>query len=265
MQTFLCSICTGNRQPIQGVTHHIRTEVQGFEVGERQYVAAVVDPPWYATEIRSWISWTSRFLAGRGQLIMSIWPTGVRPLEAIEFEELRGWIEGWADVEILPLIPHYERPPFERAAFRASEVGFLASPGVGRLLRISPNSVPTLTAIAERRSRWLRFTLDGYQLALRFNDTIKPHHFLRVPNAKNWVWPHVSKRAPGRENIGLWSSRNEVAMVGNPHSLANCLRVAFNSSNVKTFEESLAGYPELLSWDIPRPAYRRMIEWNHQQ
>ena len=105
---------------------------------------------------------------------------------------------------------------------------------------------------------------DGYQLAVRLGLThraqglIVPH-----PRAKKWLWPYVSTRAPGQEQIGIWSSAGEVAQVGDPEQLIALLRNAVAASDANEFETSLAAASELIAWRIPRPPYQRALEWQH--
>jgi hypothetical protein len=173
----------------------------------------------------------------------------------------------WSTVEVLPLLVRYETPKFERAAQRASSSGYLASsPRQGRLLKLLVNRHPNFIKDSTVADRWLRFVLDDYQLALRLGEAEGiPPGIHRHPNAVGWIWPYVSRRAPGREMISLWSSHNEVGILGGPDKFASALRQAVNASNARSFEAELGDYLALLTWDIPRPPYRRLLEWQHLQ
>jgi hypothetical protein len=111
---------------------------------------------------------------------------------------------------------------------------------------------------------WHRFFLDGYQLAVRLgfpnaSRTLMVQH----PVAKEWLWPYVSARAPGRDEIGIWSSAGEVAQVGDPKHLISVLQKAMATEDAAAFATSLAAAPELIAWKIPRPPYQRALEWQH--
>lgn len=177
------------------------------------------------------------------------------------------WVRSWAEVQTLSLVTRYARPMFELAALRVSENGLLAaSPGEGRLLRLQVRERPQIPHPTSTGKPWLRFVLNDYQLAVCLAEPDRTSLPMRKhPNAKGWIWPFVSKRAPGRSTINLWSSRNEVAIVENPQLLANALRLALKAPDPRSFEAGLVGYEGLLEWEIPRPPYRRMFEWQHLQ
>ena len=73
----------------------------------------------------------------------------------------------------------------------------------------------------------------------------------------------MSARAPGRDDIGIWSSEGEVAQVGNPQQLISVLQEALGAGDARAFETSFIAVPELIAWKIPRPPYQRALEWQH--
>jgi hypothetical protein len=256
-----------DRQPLQGVRDHRVIEVGADGISMGPYSAAIVDPPWYSLTLRSWTAWAATFVALDGTLLVSLWPDDARPGGAEEADQVMKWMLDWANVEIVPFVARYERPKFESAALSASMGGFLASsPGEGRLLRLRIKHHPDLPKGFRRKKRWLRFVLDDYQLALRLDDTGEvPIGIRRHPNAIDWIWPYVSKRAPERQMINLWSSHNEVAIVDGPDELADALRRAINAPTARSFDAELRNHAHLLAWDVPRPPYRRLLEWQHLQ
>jgi hypothetical protein len=155
--------------------------------------------------------------------------------------------------------------PFELAALSISEDEPLArSPRHGRLVKLEIHQKPRFGPFLAPPTRWHRFFLDGHQLAIRLGlpnrvpGLIMPH-----PRAKRWLWPYVSARAPGQNQIGIWSSAGEVAQVGDPGHLIALLRNAVAAADADGFETSLATAPELITWRIPRPPYHKAIEWQH--
>lgn len=256
-----------DRQPFQGVSNHIKAEIGGVLPSVGPFAQAVVDPPWYPNELHDWVAWTANLLGEAGVIFVLIWPDDVRPQGRSEALNFVRWAKDWADVEPLPTVPLYQEPPFEHRAAKFSSVPVLSvSPRQGRLLRLTIKRVPELGVQGSESSKekWVRFVLNDYQLALKLDaEGDAPLPLSVHPEAVGWHWPYVSRRAPKRNLIGLWSSNNEVALTQSPVELLEALRTAFTQTSAKGFEESLGKFAVLNQWSIPRPPYKRSIEWQH--
>jgi hypothetical protein len=55
-----------------------------------------------------------------------------------------------------------------------------------------------------------------------------------------------------------------VALVQSPVELLEAFRAAFAQTSARGFEQSLGKFIILNQWNIPRPPYKRSIEWQHQ-
>lgn len=256
-----------DRQPFQGVANHLVSQ-PGHELPDLQkFEGAIVDPPWYFFDLGLWTAWTANIIGLHRQIIVSFWPSDVRPDELEETQDLLNWLSSWAEVEILPVIPEYETPIFESVARAVSSNGNLStSPKAGRLLHLRAKTLPPIPRLAPSLSRWVRFVINNYQLAVRIDQFENGKAKIQMhPAARNWTWPYVSRRAPGRENISVWSSQNEVAVATNSNALISALRAALSAQNAAQFDEELSLFPELATWAIPRPPYWRVFEWQHQQ
>jgi hypothetical protein len=256
-----------DRQPLQGVANQYVREVASFTIPEESFAAAIVDPPWYPDTWRLWTAWTARFVRPNGELFVSIWPSDTRPHAADEISAIEAWASTWAKIETAALCLNYQIPVFEQAATAVADDKALAhSPRQGSLLRLRIKSVPTLNHGMQARTTWRRFVFNDYQLALRVGPTSNELPTLRaLSRAKGWIWPYVSNRAPNRESIDLWSSHNEVAAITNSFEVATAIRNAAHTQTAEEFERVLMRVPSLLQWQIPRPPYRRILEWHHQQ
>lgn len=256
-----------DRQPFQGVKNHWRIEPGSTPSSKEHFDIAVVDPPWYPAIFQRWVAWIANLTGVNGRIIASIWPEGTRPGDEHEFQDLIFWLSDWADVSVLDIEVHYERPLFELIASQAAQAGPLStSPGIGRLLSISVKAIPPLPPSEQNRFQWKRFVLNNYQLAVRMDNSSSAKSSIdRHPNACHWIWPYVSNRAPRRTDIGAWSSHNEVGIVNHSMPLIDALRRAFEVQSELQFIEMLREYPGLLEWDIPRPPYWRFFEWEHRQ
>jgi hypothetical protein len=254
-----------DRQPIQKVRNHLVADVLTLDALEGGFDVAIADAPWYPRDLVDWASAGARVVRPGGQVLVSVWPPETRPSAVNDLSRVLAELAAWANVTELPIELTYETPPFELVAMSTPTSGVLArSPRHGRLVLLEVRREPPPVMCRSRTVLWHRFFLDGYQLAVRLglpeaaHSLIAPH-----PEAKEWLWPYVSARAPGRDRIGIWSSAGEVAQVGDPKLLISVLHEAMASRDAEAFETSLVAVPDLIGWKIPRPPYRRTLEWQH--
>jgi hypothetical protein len=254
-----------DRQPLQGVGSHIVCAVEDFAT-VAEFRTAIVDSPWYPQQLRNWSRAAGLAVGVGGSVFVSVWPAHTRPRAAQELMSMLNDISSWAEIERNIETLSYDQPAFEVAARCCSGDAQLSrSPLVGELVRLVVRDLPQRGDGHQSREHWLRFTIDDYQLALRLDAATALTGINGIPGADGWQWPYVSARAPFRDRIGLWSSAGEVAAVSDPRLVAATLRDAFQRLDNGGFETALAATPELLSWRIPRPPYRRSIEWQHRQ
>jgi hypothetical protein len=254
-----------DRQPVQGVSNHLVIDIPSLRFVERGFEIAIADPPWYPAEMISWATVGGRLLGVGGKVLISAWPGSTRPNASEELSRALTAISEWADVEDANFPLDYAAPHFEQIASSIAPGASLAiSPRRGRLLKLTVRRSPQQPVIEPRKSTWHRFVVDDYQLAIRLAaETGESRLVIQHPDAKAWLWPYVSLRAPRSEMIGIWSSENEVGLVSRPAQLISLLRETFNARDSNAFEESLAQVPELLAWQLPRPPHDRVLEWQH--
>lgn len=255
-----------DRQPCQAVSNHLIKEIDSSLQTPRMSTA-IADPPWYPNDLIEWAVVAGRAVDVGQTAFVSIWPNATRPSALDERMSVMSELSSWAQVVEHEDALRYTMPLFEQKAMNASGAAPLSmSPRRGSLLELQVKHKPPEVARRTKSICWIRFVVDAYQLAVRADVRgAGAPRILIPPNASGWVWPYVSKRAPGLEAIGLWSSRGEVASVTNSEHLIAVLRRALSSPTAAAFEASLADYPELLLWNIPRPPYRRNLEWRHPQ
>lgn len=256
-----------DRQPIHGVKDQIELDIQIEPPFLSGFPTAIIDPPWYPEHVRRWIGWAANCVIDGGEILASIWPPKTRPSGEREFAELLEWVEKWARVTELDYRPKYMVPPFEIASQSSSRSGPLSSsPRIGRLVRIEVREKPPLPPALLGNQIWTRFVLNNYQIGIRMrSDRLATPSIVRIANADGWIWPYVSRRAPEREQIDIWSSRNEVGRVTQADFLVDALRKVSESQNSNQFEKALLPFPSLMEWEIPRPPYWRTQEWSHRQ
>lgn len=256
-----------DRQPIQCLDFQIELDIQVSPPELSGFASAVIDPPWYPEQVKRWVAWAANCVVDGAGILVSIWPPGTRPFGEREYQDLKEWMRAWSEVSELDCQPRYETPPFELASETSSCGGVLStSPRVGRLIRLRLKERPSLPHLIESMEDWTRFVFNNYQIAVRKrNGTLARASFNPIANANGWIWPYVSRRAPLRDTIDVWSSRNEVARVENTSLLIDALRKVSCLDAHESFDSALSAFPSLLEWEIPKPPYWRTHEWTHRQ
>lgn len=256
-----------DRQPVQGVQAHLVRDLALAQPPYGRFAVAVVDPPWYPEDFRYWVSWAARAVGPGQSIFVSIWPDNTRPRAKCEKSRLVDWLSSWAKPELVSCALHYTQPLFEQMAVSASvDPVAAASPGFGDLLHLQVKSVPDLPVLRRSTTWWHRFVLNGYQLAVRVDASDGTELAIRAhPCSKDWIWPHVSRRAPHVDRIGLWSSRNEVALLKGSRSMLQLIRRAIGSTKFNPSKLELNRVPQLASWSIPHPPYDEVMEWTHHK
>lgn len=256
-----------DRQPCQLVRTQITSELE-LQSPLQDVGCVIADPPWYPEDLLLWATFAGRSVGTGNSVFISVWPASTRPDAAEELRATLHKISNWASISFLPTEIHYDNPMFEQLSIDSAHGAALSSsPRAGQLLELRVKTPPLpLISAPRHRPRWTRFLVNDYQLGVRFSQRRDNPPLIRpLSNAQKWQWPYVSSRAPGREDIDLWSSRNEVASIGDSKRLIFALRAAFAANDDATFKHALTDFPHLLEWDIPCPPYRRFREWTHLQ
>lgn len=260
-----CEVLLVDRQPAHGVRNHVICAVEDFET-EVAFGCAIVDPPWYPLQLENWARVAGRAVRAGGSVLLSVWPADTRPNGAAELSAIFERLAEWATIHRNVATLGYIEPTFEIAARDAGHNHSLSrSPLRGELVRLDVQLAPPPPPRTGPGPLWNRFTLNDYQLAVRLDANSDIGGIRTVRNAKGWLWPYVSARAPGISGISIWSSQGEVGEVGDASAVIDTFRAAFASADAAAFELALAGLPELLTWRMPRPPYWRSFEWQHRQ
>jgi hypothetical protein len=254
-----------DRQPIQAVRQHIVCDAASFRA-DRHYRAALVDPPWYPVQLARWTTTAATAVGPGGTVFVSVWPDATRPSAAAELTLALSRFSQWAQISRNTATLHYVTPLFETVArAHGGSTELSRSPLIGELVRLDVFAPPPVSPPSDLAVEWLRLTIDDYQLAIRLRPGDGPIRMEQVASADGWLWPYVSARAPGIDQIDIWSSVGEVATLGSSERMIDTLREALHGVDGKDFERALTDVPGLLAWRIPRPPYRRLIEWHHRQ
>jgi hypothetical protein len=251
-----------DRQPMQGVAHHLRVDpsYEGPPAGKFDFV--YVDPPWYPEVLRRWLGWAAAVADRRATIVCSLWPVSTRPSATDEHEDLFHWLAGWTDVQVTRAALGYESPPFEMAA--ESPATRPLGQRRGDRLELRPFAAVDLPPALPATERWLRLVFGNYQLGLRESPShgapplIRPH-----PLAHGWIWPSVSRRAHGRDAIDLWSSHNEVAIVDEAGDLGRLLLTLRDGKAMRSLLKQNLALQPLLQWHLATLDFQRTARWMH--
>lgn len=251
-------------QPFQTVENHLRVNINQHSpiITNSDYV--IMDPPWYLDIYLRWISWACNSVKPNTKILFPIWPDETRPDAINEKKQLFDWLNIWGEYSLSRNFISYETPYFEIL----SNVKSKTKPKlrVADLVTFTFHSSPPLFDPIANNDTWVRYVFDNYQLAIRvtnstYSESNEKVEIQFINGMKDWVWPSVSKRAIGRENINIWSSNNEVGIVNNTQNLISLLDKAIESG---FYEEDRSTLGELINWNIPLPPYKRIIKWNQR-
>ncbi|UJR86042.1 Hypothetical protein I5071_81230 [Sandaracinus amylolyticus] len=229
------------------------------------FEAAFADPPWYPTEYERWITWVAQHIPRGGRIYASLWPEDTRPSAAAERHTLLSALARWATVRVDAAQLEYQVPPFEKVARSLQLIEDADRPWRrGDLVELVVEERPSLAPPLVRREAWRRFVWNEYQLALRVRPAQPgPFSIAPVPGARSWRWPSVSRRAPNRDRIDLWSSRNEVAVIMGAADVGDALAAFSDSSGTNTAMLPAGLAAVLHDWELPRPPFTRVLQWTH--
>lgn len=203
-------------------------ELDTFPTG-RAYSVVVADPPWYLADTLRWLKVARSHTRRGGTIVMPIFPELTRPTASAEREQLFAAAERIGRPELWPNSLVYETPLFEEEAFRALGINEVGDWRTADLLVIrnvtGPADWPDLGGIHRGLDGWRRFEIGPQVVMLRELETVARTNSVFVPIAgcpKNTL-TSVSERDPRRDLIGLWTSRNRVAAVGDTAQAAAML------------------------------------------
>jgi hypothetical protein len=249
-----------DRQPLQGVRNHLALQVGERIAGRGFGKFAVIDPPWYLTDMKTWLRWTANLLGARSEIIVPSWPTFTRPHAVSEWQELVDDVRDWATIRPVGISVNYQVPNFERNAemFGVSEMS--TSPRKGDLYHLYVHSVPDFNFEPVIKT-WQRFVLNDYQLAVSLERKEEAISSFYIPGANGRYWPFVSRRAPNRDLISIWSSDNEVGCIEDSKIYCSGIRRAILKPDAESFDHNMQNFRSIQGWNFPRPPYWRICEW----
>ena len=203
----------------------------------------IADPPWYPHAIESFVNAASTQLVTDGSLLVSFPARLTRPAVMSELRlALRAaQRDGFWLTEHHRLGCRYETPPFELSAMAAA--GLRCPPPLwrrGDLLTFRYSSPAATRRLVDDRPKWAAVEIDEIPFRVR---ATAPRIGTDVLGSlvDGDVLPSVSRRAPVRDKVALWTSRNRVFASSDPIRLARVLSRLSGGEPLAADDRALAG------------------------
>jgi Probable N6-adenine methyltransferase len=203
-------------------------ELDSF-VGSTDYSVVVADPPWYLADTLRWLRTAHQRVRQGGTIILPLFPDLTRPEASAERATIFAAAERIGRAELWARKVVYRTPGFEQQAFRALGLPETGDWRTADLLVVRQVHGHAKLGVPNRTHRglegWRRFEIGAQVVMLRELET-SPHDasvFLPIAGCPRNTLTSVSERDPRRALVGLWTSRNRVAAVGNVREAARLL------------------------------------------
>jgi hypothetical protein len=190
-----------------------------------KFGAAFFDAPWYPDAVLRWLQQASRLVCSGGPIGFILFPELTRPSALEERQRILDFARSLGRVHISLSMIRYETPLFEAEALKAAGVEALDQWRLGDLVLVE-NARPFrghLTPLSEPGDEWDTYLIGSQVVKLRHHITPSELAVSRVTGCRDYILPSVSARDARRAAVGLWTSRNRVAQIGNRRLIANLL------------------------------------------
>jgi hypothetical protein len=207
-----------------GVIADLRRPVARSRYGE--FMVVLADPPWHLQDMLVWLAQASRLCRTGGTIAMPLFGELTKPSAPRERASILRAAEAIGPTYLQPTAVRYRTPRFETEACLASGLSAPVDWRVADLLIINPRAGRQLPAVGPPPAvseRWRTWILGEQVVKLRENTADSGPALGPLAGAINWVLPSVRRRHPDRAQIGLWTSRQRVATVGDTASVARWL------------------------------------------
>ena len=197
----------------------------------------VADPPWYPEHYTSFIRRAGELIKPGGSLLLSVLPRLTRPSASRDRMEILRDAEahGFDLVAIHPSYLTYRSPPFEQSSLHAEGIR-LEDWRRGDLFTFIRSTRPCCAGKEiyefEDASLWQSFSVGRTIVRIRHRESDDREVTFRAVSPTGDVHLHsVSRRAPFRKTIDVWSSRNLALRLSRPDYLCDILRRHMNGES----------------------------------
>ncbi len=195
----------------------------------RDYAVVVADPPWYPDFYRAFILRSTELLRDEGLLLLSVLPWLTRPSAIEDRAEMLGFAAqaGFDLVEVAPNALTYESPKFERIALAKQGLDCIDWRAGDLFVFHRVNKpIPGIAAARPKdEQEWDEYRLGRRRVKLRRRSEADGARFvLRLVAEDSPIFGEVSRRAPSRGLIDLWTSDNVAYSVDGLELLRHALK-----------------------------------------
>jgi hypothetical protein len=188
---------------------------------ERQFEAALLDPPWSLVDYKSWLCATLPMIVTGGSLFMPIFPNLLREEVESDLWSLKRALANVGQVSTLPFKVRYETPTFEEEVLRRKGLPSLHGWRSAQMIEVRVNR----SAARPVRRKVVK---EGWD-RIEFGPTIvavKSNHSMSGQSAEGrfFFLNSVSSRDEARRQITAVSSRNVATDFRNTSLLSKTLR-----------------------------------------
>lgn len=192
-----------------------------------RFSTVILDPPWYPADMSAWIIQAVSLLKPGGVVAFPLFRELTRPTAKREREEIIGLARAIGDIAIHDELVRYETPLFEREAYRCSGI---AAPDLDgwrtadlAVIKWHGNPVASMLETSPWADPWATFVVAGQVIKLRHDNAGGDELLTPLNGCCGLTLPEVSRRDRRLNSIGVWTSRNRVAKVGDPERLFRIL------------------------------------------
>jgi hypothetical protein len=198
-----------------------------------EFAVVLLDPPWHLQDTLLWLAHAARLCRAGGTIAMPLFGALTKPSAADERASILRAAEAIGRISVQDAVLRYATPTFEAEACVA---GGIPAPGNWRRADLLMITAAARRSIAGDEAsarpapeRWRTWVLGQRVVKLRIDagawavTDARGMALQPVPGAVNWVLPSVRRQHPERARIGLWTSRQRVATVGDPAAVARWL------------------------------------------
>jgi len=226
--------CVLSRFPVLGRSEEVHL-MDAVDAGRLRLQADVVvfDSPWYFPDTIAWLLSASQLAKRGGSIVFALYPPLVRATANQERELILEIASSMGAVQIQEEALVYETPLFEREALDGSGLPCLSEWRRADVVRVTVGeSLADIDFGLLPRplidGAWRSFIIGDQVVKVR-SRSLKPDSHgqpkgLLRPIGANFLLGSVSVRAPQRELVDVWTSRNRVAASSEPRLLSLILR-----------------------------------------